>query len=201
MELLFCKPDAFLCNIKYWSQTYWTILTLLMPKKYAAIISGSLNGRACLSWCTVKILPFSSFPSSRSKTLPLLLRRKTTSWYILLTKHMVQDIGQRTLLHADWSFSCPWFIVISAQEYQKRNCGLSDTSFNQWKLSLRNLSEFLFPSRLDCLRYFAGGICILLAKVNKFCWFGRIFVLYYCIESNITMQPTPSFARSILTII
>ena len=109
----------------YCTQTYWTILTLqgclLLPKKYAAIISGSLNRRACLAWCTVKILLFSSFPSSRSKTLSLLLRRKTTLWYILLTKHMVQDIGQRTLLRADWSFSCPWFIVISAQEYQKRN--------------------------------------------------------------------------------
>ena len=78
---------------------------------------------------------------------------------------------------------------------------VSDTSFVQWKLSLKNLSEFLFPSRLDWLRYFAGGICILLAKVNKFCWLGRIFVSYYCIESNITMQPTPSFPRSIPTII
>ena len=53
VELLFRKTAAFLCNTKYCTQTYWTILTLqgclLLPKKYAAIISGSLNRRACLA--------------------------------------------------------------------------------------------------------------------------------------------------------
>ena len=67
--------------------------------------------------------------------------------------------------------------------------------------STLNLSWCLFPFRLDWLRYFAGGICILIEKVNKFCWFRFVSVLYYCVESNITMQPTPYFPRLILTII
>ena len=122
---------------------------------------------------------------------------------MLLTKHMVkvQDIGQRTLLHTDWSFSCLWFIVISAQEYQKRNLCSFRHFFCSVKFIIKEFVLMFISSRLDWLRYFAGGICILLARVNKFCWFRRIFVLYYCIESNITMQPTPYFPRSILTVI
>ena len=106
----------------------------------------------------------------------------------------VKEIGQRTLLHADWSFSCQWFIVISAQEYQKRNLCSLRHFFCSVKLIIEEFILMFISSRLDWLRYFARGI-------KKFCWFCRIFVLYYCKESNITMQPTPHYPRLILTVI
>ena len=141
----------------------------------------------CLAWCTVKVLRISTF-----------LRRAPKRFYYFWDAIPLNDTCY-------WSHKWLRYRILANRLYLMRfdnfhvrdiSPGISETKFMPSSLrhffvqSKLNLSECLFPFRLDLLR-----------KKNSCCWFRWVFVVYYWIESNLTMKPTPHFPRSNITII